>query len=141
MRKEDSFRDFVLDQLRSLEGITCRAMFGGSGEVPKPRDGPLRPERNAGPEELLRSPGGDPRGRGGSYLLGAGGVGTQGEEEGAGREKEMNAPLSRRLFPDMAKTSLAYPGEKWYAASRSNTHETQSSPQGTFRRGGAAPTG
>jgi len=29
--KEDSFRDFVLDQLRSLEGGSCRAMFGGYG--------------------------------------------------------------------------------------------------------------
>lgn len=29
--KEDSFRDFVLDQLRSLEGIRCRPMFGGHG--------------------------------------------------------------------------------------------------------------
>ena len=31
MRKEDSYRDFVLDQLRSLEGLVCRAMFGGYG--------------------------------------------------------------------------------------------------------------
>ncbi|MBI5576429.1 MAG: TfoX/Sxy family protein [Deltaproteobacteria bacterium] len=31
MKKEDSYRDFVLDQLRSLEGVTCRAMFGGYG--------------------------------------------------------------------------------------------------------------
>lgn len=30
-RKEDSFRDFVLDQLRSLEGVACRSMFGGFG--------------------------------------------------------------------------------------------------------------
>jgi DNA transformation protein len=29
--KEDSFRDFVLDQLRSLEGVSCRSMFGGYG--------------------------------------------------------------------------------------------------------------
>ena len=29
--KEDSFRDFVLDQLRSLEGLRCRPMFGGYG--------------------------------------------------------------------------------------------------------------
>jgi DNA transformation protein len=29
--KEDSFRDFVLDQLRSQEGVSCRAMFGGYG--------------------------------------------------------------------------------------------------------------
>ena len=29
--KEDSFRDFVLDQLHSLEGVSCRAMFGGYG--------------------------------------------------------------------------------------------------------------
>jgi DNA transformation protein len=29
--KEDSYRDFVLDQLRSLEGVSCRAMFGGYG--------------------------------------------------------------------------------------------------------------
>jgi DNA transformation protein len=28
---EDSFRNFVLDQLRSLEGVRCRAMFGGYG--------------------------------------------------------------------------------------------------------------
>ena len=31
MRKEDSYRDFVLDQLRLLEGVSCRAMFGGYG--------------------------------------------------------------------------------------------------------------
>jgi DNA transformation protein len=29
--KEDSFRDFVLDQLHSLGDIRCRAMFGGYG--------------------------------------------------------------------------------------------------------------
>jgi DNA transformation protein len=31
MRKEDSYRDFVLDQLRSLDGVSCRSMFGGYG--------------------------------------------------------------------------------------------------------------
>ncbi len=31
MRKEDFYRDFVLDPLRSLEGLVCRAMFGGYG--------------------------------------------------------------------------------------------------------------
>jgi len=30
-KKEDSFRDFVLDQLRSLGDIRCRSMFGGHG--------------------------------------------------------------------------------------------------------------
>jgi DNA transformation protein and related proteins len=29
--KKNSYRDFVLDQLRSLEGVSCRAMFGGYG--------------------------------------------------------------------------------------------------------------
>lgn len=29
--KTDSFKDFVLDQLRELRGVTCRAMFGGYG--------------------------------------------------------------------------------------------------------------
>ena len=29
--KADSFRDFVLDQLSELAGVTCRAMFGGHG--------------------------------------------------------------------------------------------------------------
>jgi DNA transformation protein len=29
--KADSFKDFVLDQLRELRGVTCRAMFGGYG--------------------------------------------------------------------------------------------------------------
>ncbi len=29
--KTDSFKDFVLDQLGSLRGVTCRAMFGGYG--------------------------------------------------------------------------------------------------------------
>ena len=29
--KEDSFRDFVLDQLHALGDIRCRAMFGGYG--------------------------------------------------------------------------------------------------------------
>ncbi len=27
----DTFRDFALDQLRDLPGVTCRAMFGGAG--------------------------------------------------------------------------------------------------------------
>jgi DNA transformation protein len=31
MKKEDSYRDFVLDQLRLLEDVSCRAMFGGYG--------------------------------------------------------------------------------------------------------------
>lgn len=30
-RKSDSYRDFVLDQLRPLEGVSCRSMFGGHG--------------------------------------------------------------------------------------------------------------
>src|SRR3989304_2400922 len=30
-RKEDSYRDFVLDQLHFLEDISCRSMFGGYG--------------------------------------------------------------------------------------------------------------
>jgi len=30
-RNDDGFRDFVLDQLRDLRGVTCRAMFGGYG--------------------------------------------------------------------------------------------------------------
>jgi DNA transformation protein len=29
--KPDSFKDFVLDQLADLRGVTCRAMFGGYG--------------------------------------------------------------------------------------------------------------
>ena len=29
--KTDSFKDFVLDQLDGLRGVTCRAMFGGYG--------------------------------------------------------------------------------------------------------------
>lgn len=29
--KTDSFKDFVLDQLGGLRGVTCRAMFGGYG--------------------------------------------------------------------------------------------------------------
>ena len=29
--KEDTYRDFVLDQLRSLEDVICRSMFGGYG--------------------------------------------------------------------------------------------------------------
>lgn len=29
--KHDGFRDFVLDQLRGLPGLTYRAMFGGYG--------------------------------------------------------------------------------------------------------------
>ncbi len=31
MKKEDSYRDFVLDQLHSLGGVSCRSMFGGYG--------------------------------------------------------------------------------------------------------------
>ena len=30
-RKVNSYRDFVLDQLRSLEDVSCRSMFGGYG--------------------------------------------------------------------------------------------------------------
>jgi len=29
--KHDGFKDYVLDQLADLRGITCRAMFGGYG--------------------------------------------------------------------------------------------------------------
>ena len=29
--KQDGFKDFVLDQLSDLPGLTCRAMFGGYG--------------------------------------------------------------------------------------------------------------
>lgn len=29
--KDDSFKDFVLDQLESLGAVTCRTMFGGHG--------------------------------------------------------------------------------------------------------------
>jgi DNA transformation protein and related proteins len=29
--KQDSFKEFVLDQLAGLEPVTCRAMFGGFG--------------------------------------------------------------------------------------------------------------
>ncbi len=29
--KHDGFKDFVLDQLANLRGVTCRAMFGGYG--------------------------------------------------------------------------------------------------------------
>lgn len=29
--RRDGFRDFVLDQLAELRGLTCRAMFGGYG--------------------------------------------------------------------------------------------------------------
>jgi DNA transformation protein len=29
--KHDGFRDFVLDQLAGLHGVTCRGMFGGYG--------------------------------------------------------------------------------------------------------------
>ena len=30
-RTHDGFKDFVLDQLADLHGLTCRAMFGGYG--------------------------------------------------------------------------------------------------------------
>ena len=29
--KSDSFKDFIVDQLADLRGLTCRAMFGGYG--------------------------------------------------------------------------------------------------------------
>lgn len=29
--KNDSFKDFILDQLSGLRGVTCRTMFGGYG--------------------------------------------------------------------------------------------------------------
>ena len=31
MKKESGFQQFVLDQLRGMPGVTCRAMFGGYG--------------------------------------------------------------------------------------------------------------
>lgn len=31
MTQADSFKDFVLDQLEPLDGLRCRAMFGGHG--------------------------------------------------------------------------------------------------------------
>jgi DNA transformation protein len=31
MKKGDSFKDFILDQLCGLEGVTCRPLFGGHG--------------------------------------------------------------------------------------------------------------
>ena len=31
MKKSDSFRDFVLDQLREVPGVEARPMFGGYG--------------------------------------------------------------------------------------------------------------
>lgn len=31
MGSDASFRDFVLDQLSDLDGVSCRAMFGGHG--------------------------------------------------------------------------------------------------------------
>jgi DNA transformation protein len=31
MPKSEGFKDFVLDQLTDLRGVTCRAMFGGYG--------------------------------------------------------------------------------------------------------------
>jgi DNA transformation protein len=30
-KKDDSFKDFILDQLYGLEGVAARAMFGGYG--------------------------------------------------------------------------------------------------------------
>lgn len=30
-KQNDGFTDFVLDQLSGLNGVTCRAMFGGHG--------------------------------------------------------------------------------------------------------------
>jgi DNA transformation protein len=30
-RRDDSFKDFVLDQLRPVRAVACRAMFGGYG--------------------------------------------------------------------------------------------------------------
>jgi DNA transformation protein len=31
MARDESFRDYVLDQLRELPGVTARSMFGGFG--------------------------------------------------------------------------------------------------------------
>ncbi len=31
MTRQDSFKEFVLDQLAAMESVTCRAMFGGFG--------------------------------------------------------------------------------------------------------------
>lgn len=29
--KNDTFKDFILDQLSEMRGVTCRSMFGGHG--------------------------------------------------------------------------------------------------------------
>ena len=31
MTKQDSFKEFILDQLDEMKSVTCRAMFGGFG--------------------------------------------------------------------------------------------------------------
>ena len=31
VKRDDGFKDFVLDQLTELRGLRCRAMFGGYG--------------------------------------------------------------------------------------------------------------
>ncbi len=31
MKKADSFKEFVMDQLQSFRGLRCRGMFGGHG--------------------------------------------------------------------------------------------------------------
>ena len=84
-RKEDSFRDFVLDQLRSLEGVTCRSMFGGDGLY-------LGADFFAIVYDVLRGPGRDRRGRGAAGLLGEGGCGAKREGARAGQEKEVSGP-------------------------------------------------
>jgi DNA transformation protein len=66
-KKDDSFREFVLDQLNGLEGVASRPLFGGHGLYQGRTffgiifKGNLyfktRPtERKTDPQELLRGP-------------------------------------------------------------------------------------
>lgn len=73
--KEDSFRGFVLDQMRSLQNLACRAMFGGYGLYLGPdffgivHEGRLYFKTDDATQEKCRARGTGPFAPGGNQVL------------------------------------------------------------------------
>ena len=84
-KKDDSFKEFVIDQLSGPGNVVSRSMFGGYGLY-------LGADFFAIVYDVLRGPGRDRRGRGAAGLLGEGGCGAKREGARAGQEKEVSGP-------------------------------------------------
>ena len=108
--KDESFKDFVLDQLRELDDVEARRMFGGYGlyqdetffgiihkgklyfkvdestigEYRKRKMKPFRPNAKQIAQELLPGACGDYRGRRSTLRVGRGGDSLSEEEKLAG---------------------------------------------------------